>query len=107
MDDRLEMAGDVLSAATFFAGLILAYLASSVAGYSSYDAVQQSSVRASFKKRTWLAFAALVVAIASGGFALWSDWTNDLGLLIVSIFLLSGAALGGMACAFLTAKEVE
>lgn len=107
MDDRLEMAGNILSAASFFAGLVLAYLGSSVAGYSSYDAVQQNSVRSSFMVRAWLAFSALIIAVGSGGFALLSDWRNDTGLLMVSIWLLAAAAVAGIICAFLTVREVQ
>jgi hypothetical protein len=107
MDDRLQMAGNILSAASFFAGLVLAYLGSTVTGFSSYDADQQNSVRSSFKARAWLAFVALVVAVASGGFALLSDWRNDIQLLVVSVCLLAVAAVAGIVCAFLTVREVQ
>ena len=107
MSDRLEMAGVIMSAASFFAGLILGYLGMSVSNFLSYDADQQASVRAGFRLRAWLAFTALVVSVASGAFAFLSDWQNDLGMLLTSVWLLGAAAVAGIACALLTVLEIR
>ena len=102
MSDRLEMAGVIMSAAAFFAGLILGYLGMAVSNFLTYDFDQQASVRPGFRIRAWLAFAALVVSVASGACAFLSDWNNDMDLLLASVWLLGAAAVAGIACALLT-----
>lgn len=107
MDDRLEMARTVVAAASFFAGLVLTYLGSSVSHFLSYDADQQASVRRGFRTRVWIAFAALVVSVASGALAFLSDWNNDVGMLLTSVWLLGAAGVAGIVCALLTVLEVK
>lgn len=107
VSDRLEMAGVIMSAASFFAGLILGYLGMSVSQFLTFDADQQASVRPGFRIRAWLAFAALVVSVASGACAFLSDWNNDMGMLMTSVWLLGAAAIGGIATALLTVLEIK
>ena len=107
MSDRLEMAGVIMSAASSFAGLILGYLGMSVSHFLTYDADQQASVRAGFRVRAWLCFAALVISVASGACAFLSDWNNDVDLLLASVWLLGAAAVAGVVSALLTVLEVR
>jgi hypothetical protein len=106
MSDRLEMAGVIMSAASFFAGLILGYLGMAVSNFLTYDSDQQASVRPGFRVRAWLAFAALVVSVASGACAFLSDWNNDMGMLMASVWLLGAAAVAGIVTALLTVLEI-
>ena len=96
-----------MSAASFFAGLILGYLGMSVSNFLTYDADHQASVRPGFRIRAWLAFAALVVSVASGACAFLGDWNNDPGMLLMSVWLLGAAAVAAIATALLTVLEIK
>lgn len=96
----------MISAATFFAGLLLTYIGSSLAAYRTYDAVQQESVRTSFLARAYIAFLAFTVSVAGGVFAFFAAWNHDPSLLGYAGGLLAFSTVAGIICAFLTVWEI-
>jgi len=72
--DGLAVAGEVVTAGTALAGLILIYIGSLVTSYGSYQAAEQKSVRIKFLARAWVAFVGFVLALAAAGLAILGKW---------------------------------
>lgn len=101
-----SIAGDLASAATALGGLILVFLAATVAGYQSYAATAQPSVDWKFRSRVWLAFGALLLAFVSAGISLYAKAAANGAATWVSITLLAIAAIVTLIVAILTVLEV-
>jgi hypothetical protein len=94
VDDRLQLAGNLLAAATFASGLLLTFLGSAIAGYNSYDSTSQKDIKTWYRVRGSIAFVSFLVCTASAVLAFLSRWWVDICLLQWSIWLL---AIGGVA----------
>jgi hypothetical protein len=103
----LNVAGDVVTAATALAGLILVYLGSVATSFASFEKTQQSSVRASHQRRVWIAFVGLLFALASAAFAVIGKWIGSECCANVAVALLFIAFLWGIASALMTVLEVR
>jgi hypothetical protein len=52
----VEVSGDVVSASTALAGLILVFLGATSTSYDSYQATERGAVRSRYQRRAWFAF---------------------------------------------------
>ena len=107
MIDPSDIAGDVVAGSTALAGLLIVYLGSLATGYGSYDATQQGSVRAAYKRRAWFAFGGLTLALLSAASALFGKWTDWDSLTAVAAGLLIFSFGLGVVTAFLTVQEIN
>ncbi|MGE5562718.1 MAG: hypothetical protein ACM3ZV_05335 [Bacillota bacterium] len=103
----LNVAGEVVGAATALAGLILVYLGSIAASYASYETTQQGSVRLSHQRRIWLAFIGFVFALSSSALAVVGKWIGSECSATIAVILLFIAFIWGIASALMTVLEVR
>jgi hypothetical protein len=103
MTDAIEIASDVVTAATALAGLILVYVGSVVTGYATYDPQQQHAVRAAFRRRAWIAIVGFLIAILSAACAVLGKWLHNecaasaaIVLLLVALAWAAGTAVASV-----------
>lgn len=72
-----EIAGDVVTASTALAGLILVFLGATSTSYDAYEATERGAVRNRYQRRAWFAFTGLVLALASVLLALIGKWLHQ------------------------------
>ena len=102
MDNRPEVGGDVVAAAAALAGFILVYLGAVATSFATFDAVQQSSVRAAFRRRAWFSFAGISLALATVFFAILgklseSKWESNLAICFLALTLLASLVIALLA----------
>lgn len=105
--NALGIVGEVVTAATALAGLILVYLGSLASAFDGFEPDQKSSVRRRFTWRAWLAFVGMVVAILAGALAIVGGWLSVPCLAGAAVALLLIAFLWGIALALLTVLEIR
>ena len=103
----ITVAGEVASAATALAGLILVYLGSISASFGSYDFTQKGAVRASHRRRAWLALVGFIVSLLAAVLAILSKWLPCETLADVAVIALFLAFFGAAISALLTVLELN
>jgi hypothetical protein len=68
--DGAAVAGEIVTAGTALAGLILIYIGGLVTSFGSYQAAEQKSVRLKFLGRAWTAFVGFVLALLAAALAI-------------------------------------
>jgi hypothetical protein len=106
MPDSIEMASDVITAATALAGLILVYLGAVAAGFAGYGREQQTAVRGRFRIRAWLAFVGILFSILSAALAVVGKWLKSECSVSAAIVLLLLSLVWGIGAAFMTARDI-
>jgi hypothetical protein len=105
--DAAAVAGDVVTAATALAGLILVYLGSISASYGGFSSEQQNSVRASHQRRAWLAFVGFVFALVSAALAVTGKWIGIPCMETIAVVFLLITFLWGIGSALSTVLEIQ
>lgn len=103
----ISVAGEVASAATALAGLILVYLGSISASYGSYDHTQKGAVRVSHQRRAWLAFVGFIISLLAAIFAVLSKWLPCETLADVAVITLFLAFISAAISALVTVMEIN
>ncbi len=106
MPEPDSISGDIITAGTFLAGLLLVYVGNLNTSYGAFNTEQQSDVRRGFQVRAWAAFAAFVVSVLSVGLALGSSWYDCPSLLLASVILLVIVFIGGIISALMMVLEI-
>lgn len=75
--DGTAVSGEVVTAGTALAGLVLIYLGSLVTSYGGYQATEQKAVRGRFQMRAWLAFVGFSLAISSAMLGVLGKWLGS------------------------------
>lgn len=75
--DGLSVSGEIVTAGTALAGLILIYIGALVTSYGSFAATEQKSVKGKFQQRAWLAFVGLFLAMLAASLAILGKWTQS------------------------------
>jgi hypothetical protein len=88
MAGAIEVAGDVASAASAVAGLTLVFMGSIATSFEAYAKTEQKTVRGSYQRRAWFAFAGFVLALLSTAVALISKWQDVSYFAVAAIFIL-------------------
>lgn len=104
--DGIAVAGEVASAGTALAGLILVYLGALVTGFDSFQPQERKSAKSRFLTRGWLAFAGIILALVSAllavvGKAFSSCCTANAALVLLLISFVWGGVI-----AYLTVREI-
>ncbi|MFO1141481.1 MAG: hypothetical protein U1E59_03660 [Amaricoccus sp.] len=84
----IAVAGEVVTAGTALAGLILIYIGSLVTSFGGYAATEQKSVRARFQARAWLAFVGFVFALGASALAILGKWIGSVCVANVAVWVL-------------------
>lgn len=105
--DSISIAGESVTAATALAGLILVYLGSLTASFSTYQPQERKSVLASFQKRAWIAFVGLVLALLSAALGVIGKWLPNECVADVGTAFLLVAFAWGVGIALVTAREIS
>lgn len=84
----LEMASDIIGAGTALAGLILVFLGSVSNGFEAYAPQERKSVVKKYKRRSWAAFIAFVLALSAALLGLLSKWQHCGALTGAGLILL-------------------
>ena len=103
----LDITGQIVGAGTATAGLILVFLGATTASYEGYQAQERRSVRDVYQLRANIAFATLLVSIATVVFALLSDWFDASGLAVASFGLLCVSLVGVAWTAYISVSEIK
>lgn len=103
----LAVSGEVVSASTALAGLILVYIGTLVGGYSAFQPQEQRTVRARYVARAWIAFVGMALALATAALGVVGKWIANLCIAnLAVVFLLTALAWGGLT-AILTIREMK
>lgn len=89
----ITVAGEVASAGTALAGLILIYIGSLATSFGSYQASEQKSVRGRFLTRSWIAFVGFALALLSAALSIIAKWVASPCMGNVSVWVLLAAFL--------------
>lgn len=103
----LELASDVIAGSTTFAGLIIVYVGSVATAYSAYESEAQGAVKARFRRRATLAGIGVGVAALAAATAILGKWASCNAAVAVSVFLLLGTLVWGVAVTFETIREIR
>jgi predicted benzoate:H+ symporter BenE len=76
MPSAVDVAGDILTATTALAGLILVFLGATAASFEAFEKREQASVRSRFQARAWQAFYGFVLALVAATLAILGKWLN-------------------------------
>jgi len=100
MANALELSGDIATAATALAGLLLVFMGAQATSFEGYEPQEKKAVRGKFQARTWFAFAGFALALLAAAMALFAKWLSfecaafaALMSLFLSLFLTLAAAL--------------
>ena len=104
--EAIPVVGEVVSAATALAGLVLIYLGSLVAGYEGYQPTERKSVRKKYQRRAWFAFAALLPALIAALLGVLGKWLPCEWVADAAVLMLFAAFVAAAATAFMTVREI-
>jgi hypothetical protein len=89
--DGVSASGEVVTAGTALAGLILIYIGSLVTSYGSYQPQEQKSVRLRFLGRAWIAFVGFFLALLAAGLGVLGKWLGNPWVGDASVWVLLAA----------------
>jgi hypothetical protein len=84
----LNVSGEVVTAGTALAGLILIYIGSLVTAFGAYQPAEQKAVRLKFLGRAWIAFVGFAFSLLSAGLAVLGKWISSECAGNVSVWVL-------------------
>ena len=94
----LSVSGEIVTAGTALAGLILIYIGALVTSYGSFAATEQKSVKGKFQQRAWLAFVGLVLSLLAATLAIIGKSVNDCCTANASVIVILAAFGWGAIC---------
>lgn len=104
----LDIADAVVGAATATAGLVLVFLGAVSASYERYlPQERRPALKARYRLRGNVAFASLIVAVASAVFGLIAKWAQTPGLTVAAFGLLTISLCFVLYAAYLSLSEIE
>jgi len=107
MIQATEIAGDVMSAATFLGGLLLVFVGATATAFDSYDSVAKSSVLSTYKRRGWFALAGFLLALASASLAFFGKWYESSCLIIWASVCLGVSFVAVVIAAISTVLDIR
>lgn len=103
----VDVASEVVSAATAMAGLVLVYLGALATGYGAFQPQERKTVRPAYYRRAWVAFGCMIAAVASAFLGLLAKWVPSEGCGDAAVVLLVACFGAGIWIAYETAKEIK
>lgn len=86
--DGISASGEVVTAGTALAGLILIYIGSLVTAYGGYQPQEQRSVRFRFLARAWIAFVGFFLSLFAAALGVIGKWIASPCVGNVSVWVL-------------------
>lgn len=102
----LNVSGEVVTAGTALAGLILIYIGSLVTAYGGYGATEQKSVKLRFLARAWIVFVGFILALLSAALAVLGKWLNSPCASDVSVWILLAAFVWAVFATVQAIREI-
>lgn len=103
----VETSGDLASAATALAGLLLVFLGAVSAAFASYEKTQQRAVLGKYRTRAFLAFAGFILSLVAAGLAIAAKLLASKCLVIAAVCVLALAIVPVVVAAVLTVMEID
>lgn len=107
MPSAVNVAGEVASAATALAGLVLVFLGAIASSYGTYEKTAQAAVRGRFQTRAWFAFVGLVLSLLAGLLAVVAKWLTNECAGLAAIVLLFIALIWVLLAALSAVREIR
>jgi hypothetical protein len=104
--NSVSIAGEVVTAATALAGLILVYLGSLASDYASYQPQEKKTVKPKIQKRALVSFVGLIISLSSAFLGVIGKWIPSENVSDVSTMLLLVAFAWGAWIAYMTFAEI-
>jgi quinol-cytochrome oxidoreductase complex cytochrome b subunit len=104
---ELNIGGDVAAASAALAGLILVYIGSVTASFSSFQPTEKRTVLASHRRRVWFAFVGFALFLSCVVLSLLGKWLAIGCMVIAGFILLVIAMVFLLATAILTVLEIK
>ena len=104
--DATHIADQVLTASTALAGLLLVFLSNAASSFESYDVPDRGAVRARYRVRGWLAFAAFAAALLAALLDVFFYWDGSACSVTASAALLIASLFLGLIAAFITVRGI-
>jgi hypothetical protein len=105
--DTLSVAGDVVTAGTALAGLVLIYIGTLVAAFGAFEPDERRTVRGRFLGRAWLAFVGLMLALIAAALAVIGKWQSVACAVNVSVWFLLAAFVWATLVGIMTIREIR
>jgi hypothetical protein len=102
----LSLAGDLVSAGSALAGLVLVFLGGILNAYGLYDTAQQRAVKAKYSQRAWFCFAGFTLSLAGTVFAFFAALSDSGELLAVAASALGAALLVLLVMAVIEIRSI-
>lgn len=107
MYNALEMAGDVSSAGTALAGLLLVFMGSIATSFEGYQKTERRAVLTRFRYRIWFAFAGFSLSVLAAVLALLSKAFSWPCAAMIALFMLIIGFGWALAAAIRAAMDVR
>lgn len=105
--DGVSASGEVVTAGTALAGLLLIYIGSLVTSFGSYQAQEQKAVKGKFLTRAWLAFVGFALALLSAALGVIGKWLNNCCTGNVSVWVLMAAFVWAVFGVVQSIREIK
>jgi hypothetical protein len=90
--DGISVSGEVVTAGTALAGLILIYIGSLATAFEARQpGGERNSVRLAFLGKAWIAFVGLFLALLAAGLSIFGKWTTAACPANVAVWVLFAA----------------
>jgi hypothetical protein len=103
----LAVSGEVVTAGTALAGLILIYIGSLVAAFGAYQPQEQKANKLRFLARAWIAFVGLLLALLAAALAVIGKWIDSACTGNVSVWVLLAAFGWGVFATVQAIREIK
>jgi uncharacterized membrane protein YiaA len=103
----VEVSGDVVSASTALAGLILVFLGATSTSYDSYQATERGAVRSRYQRRAWFAFTGFALALLSVLLALIGKWLHQECAAVAAMVIFVVALFWTLLAAVFSVREIK
>jgi hypothetical protein len=105
--NAVEVSGDVVTASTALAGLILVFLGATSTSYDTYEPTERGTVRGRYQRRAWFAFIGFALALASALLALIGKWFHQECAALAAILIFAVALVWVLFAALFSVREIR
>jgi uncharacterized membrane protein len=103
----LSVTSEMVTASTAMAGLVLVYIGTLVASYSTFEPQEKRTVRNRFLIRAYLALFGMFLAVVSATLGILAKWSNNENAADAGVVILLVAFCWGLLVAYLTIRELD
>lgn len=107
MPNALNVAGDVVQAASALSGLTLVFLGTISASFDRYQKAEQAAVRGRFQLRAWFAFAGFVLALIATVLAVAGRWFTSECAALAALVIFAIALVWVLFAGLFAVREIR